>query len=116
MRITVFGALGNVGSRVVAEALHRGHDVTGVARNIGRFDELPVGVTPRAGDARNVDDVAELSVGQDVVISATRPTPGHEHELVAVARALLNGITGSEARLLLVGGGAGRREVTVSRL
>jgi pyruvate,orthophosphate dikinase len=89
---------------VVAEALHRGHDVTGVARNIGRFDELPVGVTPRAGDARNVDDVAELSVGQDVVISATRPTPGHEHELVAVARALLNGIAGSEARLLLVGG------------
>ena len=30
MRITVFGAAGNVGSRVVAEALHRGHEVTGV--------------------------------------------------------------------------------------
>jgi putative NADH-flavin reductase/drug/metabolite transporter (DMT)-like permease len=106
MRITVFGALGNVGSRVVAEALSRGHEVTGVTRNIGRFDELPVGVKPRAGDAGSVDDVAELSVGQDIVVSATRPVPGREHEFVSVARALLKGLEGTGVRLLLVGGAA----------
>ncbi|WP_373299811.1 NAD(P)H-binding protein [Streptomyces xantholiticus] len=33
MRITVFGAAGNVGRRTVAEALSRGHDVTAVVRH-----------------------------------------------------------------------------------
>ncbi|WP_432279665.1 NmrA family NAD(P)-binding protein [Nocardia brasiliensis] len=32
MRITVFGATGDVGSRVVAEALTRGHEVLAVVR------------------------------------------------------------------------------------
>ena len=45
MRITVFGAAGSVGSRVVAEALSRGHEVTAVVRNSTRFGELPDGAT-----------------------------------------------------------------------
>ncbi len=31
MKVTVFGATGDVGRRVVTEALSRGHDVTAVA-------------------------------------------------------------------------------------
>ncbi|QLE71281.1 NAD-dependent epimerase/dehydratase family protein [Streptomyces rectiverticillatus] len=104
MRITVFGAAGNVGSRVVTEALSRGHDVTAVVRNSARFGELPVGATARTGDASDPADVARLSAGQDVVIGATRPAPGSEHQLVAATEGLLAGLARTGVRLLLVGG------------
>ncbi|GAB1512118.1 NAD(P)-dependent oxidoreductase [Actinophytocola sp. KF-1] len=93
MRITVFGATGAVGREVVAEAVARGHDVLAVSRSTGV-------------DATDPAQVARLAAGQDVVISATRPRPGHEPQLVAVAHALFAGLRGSGARLLLVGGAA----------
>ncbi|MFC5149658.1 NAD(P)-dependent oxidoreductase [Streptomyces aureoversilis] len=104
MRITVFGAAGNVGSRVVTEALSRGHDVTAVVRDSARFGELPAGATARTGDASDPADVARLGAGQDVVITATRPAPGSEHQLLAVTEGLLSGLAGTGVRLLLVGG------------
>lgn len=104
MRITVFGAAGAVGSRVVAEALSRGHEVTAVGR--GAVRPVP-GADVRTGDASIIEDVAALSAGQDLVISATRPAPGHEDELVTTAKALLAGLARTGVRLLLVGGAAG---------
>lgn len=104
MRITVFGAAGNVGSRVVAEALARGHEVTAVVRDAGRFDDLPAGANARTGDAASIEDVAALSAGQDVVISATRPAPGNERALVTNMEALLAGVARNGVRLLVVGG------------
>jgi len=106
MRITVFGATGSVGHRVVTEALFRGHDVTAVTRDPARFHELHVAAKARAGDAGNVADVVELSTGQDLVIAATRPRAGSEHELVATTRSLLAGLAQTGVRLL-VSGGAG---------
>ncbi|MEV5967747.1 NAD(P)H-binding protein [Kribbella sp. NPDC051952] len=76
MRILVFGATGAVGSRVVNEATSRGHQVTAVSR----------GPQFVRGDASDPDDVARLSAGHDVVISATRPQPGREDELVQTAK------------------------------
>ncbi|CAM5591957.1 NAD(P)-dependent oxidoreductase [Streptomyces abikoensis] len=104
MRITVFGAAGNVGSRVVAEALSRGHHVTAVVRDAARFGELPSTAEARTGDAADADDVARLSAGQDVVIGATRPAPGSERQLVAATEGLLAGLARTGVRLLLVGG------------
>jgi uncharacterized protein len=106
MRITVFGATGNVGSRVVGEALSRGHHVTAVVRDPARFDLLPAAAEARTGDAGTVQDVVELSAGHDVVISATRPQPGREHELVATTQTLLAGLAKTGVRLLIVGGAA----------
>jgi len=106
MRITVFGAAGQVGSRVVGEGLSRGHEVTAVLRDPARFGELPAAADARVGDAANVADVAELSAGRDVVISAIRPPPGSETELVTTAKALLAGLAGTRVRLLVVGGAA----------
>ncbi len=106
MRITVFGAAGNVGSRVVAEALSRGHEVTAVVRDPARFHELPAAANARAGDAGNIEDVAEVSTGQDVVISATRPASGSESEIVATTKALMDGLARTGVRLLVVGGAA----------
>lgn len=107
MRITVFGAAGNAGSRVVAEALARGHDVTAVVRDTTRFAELHPAAAHRTGDAANPDHVAELSAGQDLVVNATRPAPGHEHEHPAVTKALLAGLARTAGVRLIVIGGAG---------
>ncbi|WP_371749522.1 NAD(P)H-binding protein [Streptomyces sp. NBC_01283] len=107
MNITVFGAAGNVGRRVVAEAVHRGHEVTAVVRDPARAAGLPSVTAIRTGDAADPRTVTALAAGQDLVVSATRPAPGREPELAAVTRALLSGLHGTGVRLLLVGGAAG---------
>lgn len=109
MRIAVFGTTGQVGSRVVAEALARGHEVTAVVRDATRAASLPEGVRVDVGDASRVDDVMRVSREQDLLISATRPPPGSEAELVETARSLLSGVGRVGARLLLVGGAASLR-------
>ncbi|MGW5731763.1 MULTISPECIES: NAD(P)-dependent oxidoreductase [Streptomyces] len=106
MNITVFGAAGSTGRRVVAEAVARGHQVTAAVRNPARATGLSPAAHVRTGDAADPDTVAALAVGQDVVISATRPAPGRESELAVVARSLFTGLHTTGVRLLLVGGAA----------
>ncbi|TCO32616.1 hypothetical protein EV652_104222 [Kribbella steppae] len=98
MRLLVFGASGAVGSRVVQEAAARGHQVTPVSRTASAHYVQ--------GDASDPDDVARLSQDHDLVISATRPRPGQEGELVQAAKGLLIGLRSSGVRLILVGGAA----------
>lgn len=57
MRIAVYGAAGDVGSRVVAEALSRGHKVTAVVRDPAQFDKLPA-----AAGARSAISMEEFAV------------------------------------------------------
>ncbi|GAB4582325.1 NAD(P)-dependent oxidoreductase [Nocardia sp. IFM 10818] len=104
MHITVFGASGGVGSRTVIEAVRRGHQVRAVSRDAAKLTDLPDGVEVWSGDVSDAAQVAAVSAGTDLVISATRPVPGHEHELAEVAAALLEGLGRKEIRLLVVGG------------
>ncbi|PXX70658.1 hypothetical protein DFR70_10177 [Nocardia tenerifensis] len=104
MRITVFGATGDVGSRVVAEALSRGHEVVAVIRDPARAGAVPAAAEVRIGDAADLDDVVTLSVGQDLVITATRPPAGQEHELPEITSVLLKALAHTGVRLLVVGG------------
>lgn len=106
MKITVLGAAGNAGSRVVAEALSRGHEVTAVVRNSAGSNNLPAAARVRAGDVGNVADVTKVSAGQDVVISAIRPAPGHESDIIPTTRSLMDGLAQTGVRLLVVGGAA----------
>jgi putative NADH-flavin reductase len=106
MRITVLGATGNVGSRVVAEALSRGHEVTAMVRDSTRVHELPAAANTRIGDASNAEEVARLSTGQDVVISAIRPVPGNDSDNILTTQSLMDGLAQSDVRLLVVGGAA----------
>ena len=106
MKITILGAAGNAGSRVVAEALSRGHEVTAVVRSSTSSSYLPIGVTVLTGDAGNAEDVAEISAGQDVIISAIRPAPGNKSETVATTNALMDGLAQTGVRLLVIGGAA----------
>ncbi|MGW4248061.1 NAD(P)-dependent oxidoreductase, partial [Nocardia sp. NPDC004722] len=104
MQITVFGASGDAGSRIVTEALERGHRVRAVARHADRLRDLPEQVEVWTADAADPAQVEKAAAGSEVVISATRPVEGREHELAEVAAALLEGLADSGTRLLVIGG------------
>lgn len=106
MRIAVFGATGQVGSRVVREALARGHQVTAVVRDATRATCLSEAAQVVVGDASRVDDVVRVGLEHDLLVGATRPPPGSEGDLVECAQCLLNGVGLVGSRLLLVGGAA----------
>ena len=103
MNITIFGATGQVGRRLLDEAITRGHHVTAVTRS-GRSSDDEDSATWIAGDARNRHDVARLSRGRDVVISATSGPRAGGDELAITAQALLDGVADTAARLIVVGG------------
>ena len=112
MRIAVYGATGMVGSRIVAEAVRRGHEVTGVTRSGGG---LPDGVKPQQGDALDADLAGEVARNHDVVVSALGPdrTAPDEGRFVRAIENLV--ATLGDARLLVVGG-AGSLQVDGVRL
>jgi len=112
MRIVVFGAGGRVGSRTVAEALARGHDVTAVVRHPEAHDLQGDELTVLAGDATDPASVAEVAGGHDLAISTVGTGYGKAPEtLPAAARALLDGLSRAGVPRLIVLGGAGSLEV-----
>ncbi|WP_207480041.1 NAD(P)-dependent oxidoreductase [Arenibaculum pallidiluteum] len=103
MKIALIGASGNVGSRILAELVRRGHQVTAIARNPGKITSAP-GVTAVAGDADDEDGLAALVAGHDAVISSVMFRASDPEKLIgAVKRA-------GVPRYLVVGG-AGSLEV-----
>jgi putative NADH-flavin reductase len=105
MRIAVLGASGAVGSAVVREAVSRGHDVTGVVRR--EPVERPTrSVRYVAANAAHIAEVMSVAANHDIVVSATRPRAGSEHELVQVARVVLTAAARTGSRALIVGGAA----------
>jgi len=75
MRIIVFGARGDVGSRVVAEALARRHEITAVVRRAEQVDSWPKDVEVRVAD---VDLFPELEAVLASARSAGRVVRGLE--------------------------------------
>lgn len=90
-----------IGSRVVAEALARGHEVTGITRSGG---DLPAGVRAVQGEAGDAGLAKRIAGENDVVVSAIGPsrTGGDRREYLAQIRALAEGL--GDARLVVVGG------------
>ncbi|KNX38551.1 NAD(P)-dependent oxidoreductase [Luteipulveratus halotolerans] len=95
MRIAVIGAAGNVGSRVVAEALRRGHEVTAL--------------TPAHLDAADPEAVSRVVAGHDLGVGVTRPLPGQEDTALDVTRALLDAHAAAGVRFVMVGGAGSLR-------
>ena len=103
MNITIFGATGQVGRRLVDEATTRGHQVTAVTGG----GQAPG--RPRLGhmDRRRRPEWPD--------VTPPRPRPGHRNqrdigtssggnELAVTAQALLDRIADTDARLIVVGG------------
>lgn len=103
MNILLIGATGMIGSRLLHEALARGHIVTAAARNPDRIESRP-GVTPLRLEVTDLPALSAAAASADVVIAATSPrsTGNPGAEALAYADALIASLAGS--RLVLVGG------------
>jgi len=115
MKIAVFGATGNVGQRIVAEALRRGHEVVGVVRDPDAVQSPDQRVRLLKGDATNADSVAKIARGADAVVSAISPRPNARGlpapSLAANSRALIKGLRDAGVKRVLYVGGASSLEV-----
>lgn len=101
MKILVLGSTGMLGSRIVSELEHRGHQVTR-------------GVRPGSGapgtevDPRVPASVAAAAAGHDAVVNALgRGTTGDVRVAAEAAGPLLTGLDAAGCPRLLVVGGAG---------
>ncbi|MFI0737826.1 NAD(P)-dependent oxidoreductase [Streptomyces sp. NPDC021100] len=110
-KIALFGANGTIGSRVLREALDRGHQVTAVVRDPAKLTEQHANLTVTTGDVLDPQSVAAAAQGQDVVVSAVGggDGPGHVATIKPAAESLVAGLRtlGDAAPRLIAVGGAG---------
>src|SRR5438132_13205531 len=71
MKIALIGATGSVGSRVLKEALSRGHEVTALSRHPEEVEPRK-GVTAVAADINDATRLASVLRGHDAVVSSVR--------------------------------------------
>ena len=114
MRIVVLGATGNVGQRIVKEALSRGHEVVGVVRDPTHVESPDRRVTLVKGDATNPNDVARVAHRADAIVGAISPRPNARGmpapSLVDAARAIIAGAKKADVKRVIFVGGAGSLE------
>lgn len=108
-RVALIGASGNVGSRILAELVSRGHTVTGIARNP---DAIRAGarVTTAKGDVNEPAALAKVLAGHDAVISAVPFRNTEPDVLIGAVR------TSGVKRFIVVGGAATLMNVDGQRL
>ncbi|WP_343587259.1 NAD(P)-dependent oxidoreductase [Herbaspirillum sp.] len=103
MNIAIIGATGNVGSRILEEALRRGHNVIAIARDASKITAR-ANVTARSADVNNTEALAAAIQGADVVVSSGRFANFK-------AADLLPAVKQAGVKRLAVVGGAGSLEI-----
>jgi hypothetical protein len=112
-KIVVFGASGRIGSRVVREALNRGHQVTAVVREPATLADRPGDFRVITGGVFDPATVTEAVAGQDVVVLAVggAGASGDTDMYVRAGHALVDAVRGlGDPPRIIVVGGAGTLE------
>jgi uncharacterized protein len=113
LRVVVYGGTGNIGQRIVREALERGDTVTVVVRDPSAMAEQPPRLHILKGDVLDSADVARTVSGADVVVSAVSfRKPGEARSFRRAGESLVSALRslGPRAPYLIVVGGAGSLE------
>lgn len=98
-KIALIGASGNIGGRVLDEALSRGHTVTGIVRNPEKLAPR-AGLTIAKGDIADPAATAALVRGADVLVVSIRWTD-NAAQVLEIAR-----LSGVKRLLTVVGAGS----------
>lgn len=106
MKIIIFGASGLLGTRLVSEALLRGHEITAVARDVAPLKQRMRPIRVASADATDPDSVAAVATGHEGALSAVTQH-AHPEMLSDAARGLLEGLGRAGVPRLVVAGGAG---------
>jgi putative NADH-flavin reductase len=106
MKVVLFGATGNVGSRILKELLDRGHSVIAVARDTSKLAQQP-NVTVKQDDLTVASKTAAIIDGADAVVSAYGPPPDNTDALIGATKTLIDAVKeAGTPRLIVVGGAA----------
>jgi putative NADH-flavin reductase len=100
MNLVLAGASGNIGSRILDEALRRGHRVTGITRDpakLGARDGLAV----KKGDTADVTGFAGVLRGHDAAILSVKWNENDIHQVLDALRQ-----AGVKRCLFVVGAGS----------
>ena len=99
MKLALIGASGNIGAKILNEALERGHQVTGIVRDVSKLQARD-GVSAASCDLADEGALAELLRGHDAVIVSVKHNGANvDHVLNACRQAGVK-------RVLVVGGAA----------
>jgi len=85
MRVSLIGATGNAGSRILAELARRAHHITAIVRHPERVPRID-GVTARECDANRADDLASLLTDHYIVVSSLHFLHGQSDKLIDAVR------------------------------
>jgi putative NADH-flavin reductase len=124
MRIGIIGASGNIGSRVLAEARGRGHDVVAFTRQGAASRPAQEGVQWRDLDIFDVDGLTRAIQRLDVLVSSYHPGNSAKDAVDAIgqaiadssayaraAKGMLKALESRPATRLIVVGGAANLEI-----
>lgn len=105
MKLALYGATGTIGSRIFAEALLRGHEVTAIVRDPSRITRSDDNLAVVIGDIFDTGSIGTATSGQDIIISAYGPPPESPRDIINATLALIAGASqGGVPRLIAVGG------------
>lgn len=102
-KIAIIGATGKAGSRILKEALDRGHQVTAIVRNASKLDRTDIPVIEKDIFDLKAEDLHTF----DVVVNAFGAPFGQEHLHVDAGNVLIEALKGATQTRLIVVGGAG---------
>ncbi|RYX86772.1 NAD(P)-dependent oxidoreductase [bacterium] len=112
MKIALYGATGNLGQRILREALERGHEVTAIVRDPARLDVANERLTVVTGNITDAASVAQDVRGHDAVIgSISGRRDGNADHIIVAAETVLKALPESGVKRLVWVGGAGSLEV-----
>ena len=112
MKILLIGGTGNIGRRILNEALLRGHRVDAVQRHPDSLDVKDAKLTIIRGDILDEAVIGELIKDTDVVVSAISASGSSTPEQFKKANINLINILKKNPRLrVIVVGGAGNTEI-----
>ena len=106
MKIAIIGATGFVGSAILNELSNRNHDITAIARN----PKDTSNVNWKSADIFNVEALAEILKGNDVVINAYNSgwtNPNIYDDFIAGSKAIQEAVKKSGVKRFITIGGAG---------
>lgn len=112
MKIALIGGSGNIGHRILREALDRGHHVTAISRNSVKQDVKHDRLKWVSLDILNTSLLKEVVMQQDAVISAYGPGEGEDPQnVITTTNSIIEAMRQSGTKRLVVVGGAGSLEV-----
>ena len=108
MKVALYGATGNSGSRILKELVSRGHQVIAIVRNPAKLPQPAPGVVIKQDDLSDSKKIAAAVNGAEAVISAYAPPQDDVDAIVGVTQRQVEALNhGSKVRLIVVGGAGG---------